>query len=87
MLVALGGWAVRGRFFRSGAILPIAAVVLVTVGAGLLMLLLDVLRGERVMILAQMRLLLLMAFLNALVVPLVYFVVLVIERVTPSRVS
>jgi len=87
MLVALGGWAVRGRFFRSGAILPIAAVVIVTIGAGTLMLALDLLRGERVLVLAQMRLLLLMAFLNALVVPIVYFVVLVIERVTPSRVS
>jgi len=87
MLVALGGWAVRDRFFRSGAILPIAAVILVTIAAGTLMLVLDLLRGERVMFLAQMRLLLLMAFLNALVVPIVYFVVLVIERVTPSRVS
>jgi rod shape-determining protein MreD len=87
MLVALAGWAVRGRLFRSGAILPIAAVLLVTVGSGMVMLVLDVLRGERVMLLPQMRLLLLMALLNALIVPLVYLVVLIIERVTPSRVS
>jgi hypothetical protein len=48
---------------------------------------LDFLRGERVMMLAQLRLIVLTAFLNALVVPVVYFIVLVIERVTPSRVS
>lgn len=87
MLVALAGAAVRGRFFRSGAILPIAAVVGVTIGAGLMMMALDFLRGERAPFLGQMRILLVMAFLNALFVPLIYLVVLIIERVTPSRVS
>jgi hypothetical protein len=87
LLVALAGGAVRGKLFRSGAILPIAAVLVVTVGAGIIALMLDFLRGERVMMLAQLRLIVLMAFLNALVVPVVYFIVLIIERVTPSRVS
>lgn len=87
MLVALAGWVVRGRFFRSGAILPIAAVVGVTIGAGLVMMALDFLRGERVLFLGHMRILLVLAFLNALFVPLIYLVVLIIERVTPSRVS
>ena len=87
MLVALAGAAVRGRLFRSGAILPIAAVVAVTIGAGLAMMALDFLRGERVSFLGQMRILLVLAFLNALFVPLIYLVVLIIERVTPSRVS
>jgi rod shape-determining protein MreD len=87
LLVALAGGVVRGRLFRSGAILPIAAVLVVTVGAGIVGLMLDFLRGERVMMLAQLRLIVLTAFLNALVVPVVYFIVLVIERVTPSRVS
>ncbi len=87
MLVALAGAAVRGRFFRSGAILPIAAVIAVTIGAGLLMIVLDFLRGERVLFVGQMRILLVMAFLNALFVPFIYLVVLIIERVTPGRVS
>ena len=87
MLVALAGAAVRGRFFRSGAILPIAAVVGVTIGAGLVMMALDFLRGERVLFLGHVRILLVLAFLNALFVPLIYLVVLIIERVTPSRVS
>ena len=87
LLVALTGGAVRGRLFRSGAILPVVAVLAATVGAGILTLMLDFLRGERVMLLAQLRLTVLMAFLNALVVPVVYVIVLIIERVTPSRVS
>ncbi len=87
MLVALAGWAVRGRLFRSGAILPIVAVIVATIGAGMLMIVLDALRGDAVLLLARMRLLLLMAFLNVLVVPLIYLVVLIVERVTPSRVS
>ena len=87
MLVALAGWVVRGRFFRSGAILPIAAVIAVTIGAGFLDLMLDLLRGERVLFVGQMRILLVMAFLNALFVPFIYLVVLIIERVMPSRVS
>ncbi len=87
MLVALAGWVVRGRFFRSGAILPIAAVIAVTIGAGFVDIILDVLRGERVLFVGQMRILLVMAFLNALFVPFIYLVVLIIERVMPSRVS
>lgn len=87
MLVALAGWAVRGRFFRSGAILPIAAVIAVTIGAGIVIIALDFLRGERILFVGEMRLLLVMAFLNALFVPLIYLVVLIIERVTPGRVS
>jgi rod shape-determining protein MreD len=87
MLVALAGWAVRGRFFRSGAILPIAAVIAVTIGAGFVDIIVDLLRGERVLFVGQMRILLVMAFLNALFVPFIYLVVLIIERVMPSRVS
>ncbi|MEZ4523965.1 MAG: rod shape-determining protein MreD [Thermomicrobiales bacterium] len=87
MIVALGGWVVSGRLFRSGAILPIVAVVAVTIAAGFVGIMFDVLSGERVLFLGQMRLLLVTAFLNALFVPLIYIVVLIIERVTPSRVS
>ena len=87
LTVALAGWAVRGRFFRSGAILPIVAVVAVTIGAGFLGIVIDFLRGERILFVGQMRILLVMAFLNALFVPLIYLVVLIIERVTPGRVS
>ena len=87
MLVALAGWAVRGRLFRSGAILPVVAVLIVTIGAGVIEILLDFLRGERVLFLAQMRILIVLAFLNALFVPVVYIVLLVIERVVPGRVS
>lgn len=87
MLVALAGGAVRGRLFRSGAILPIVAVIAVTIGAGFVGLALDFLRGERVLFLGHMRIVLVMAFLNALFVPLIYAVILIIERVTPSRVS
>ncbi|CAN5701632.1 hypothetical protein BH23CHL2_BH23CHL2_29960 [soil metagenome] len=87
MLVALAGGAVRGRLFRSGAILPIVAVIAVTIGAGFVGVALDFLRGERILFLGQMRIVLVMAFLNALFVPLIYVVILIIERVTPSRVS
>jgi rod shape-determining protein MreD len=87
MVVALAGWAIHGRFFRSGAILPIAAVAAVTIGAGFLGIVIDFLRGERILFFGEMRILLVMAFLNALFVPLIYVVVLIIERVTPGRVS
>lgn len=87
LIVAVIGGAVRGRLFRSGAILPVLAVVGATVGSHFIRLVIDALRGESILVLAEFRLAFVMALMNALVVPLVYLALLLIERWTPARVS
>lgn len=87
MIVAGIGGAVRGRFFRSGAILPVAAVIVATLGASFAGFALEMLRGHAISVIGSARLALLAALLNALVVPVAYFLLLMYERWTPRRVS
>lgn len=86
MIVALVGGAVRGRFFRSGAILPIIAVIVATIGHNLIRAVIIAMSGDPVMFIAVARLSLVGALLNALVVPLVYILILFFERLAPRRV-
>lgn len=86
-VVAGIGGAVRGRFFRSGAILPVAAVIVATLGASFVGFVLEMLRGLDISLIGSARLALMAALLNALVVPVAYFLLLMYERWTPRRVS
>ena len=86
-IVAAIGGAVRGRFFRSGAILPVAAVVAATLGAGVAGMVMDLFRGLDISLIGSARLILMAALLNALVVPVAYFLILMYERWAPRRVS
>lgn len=86
LVVALVGGAVRGRFFRSGAILPVLAVFVATLGHNVARMMINVMSGDPVMFTALVRLTLVSALLNALVVPLVYILILFFERLAPRRV-
>ncbi len=87
MTVAVVGGSIQGRFFRSGAILPVVAVVVATITYYLTRLLLDVLSGDPVALVGSMRIVLISSLLNVLVVPLAYAGLLLSERLTPRRVS
>jgi rod shape-determining protein MreD len=87
LAVAVIGGAVRGRFFRSGAILPLLAVVVATMAYGVIEIVIHLFQGDAVNIAGALRLALLVSLLNALLVPLAYGVLLVIERWMPRRVS
>lgn len=87
LAVAAMGGAVRGRLFRSGAILPILAVIIATLAYGMLLIVVHLLQGVHVDVSGAMRLALLNALLNALLVPLAYGVLLMFERWVPRRVS
>lgn len=87
LVVALVGGAVRGRFFRSGAILPIVAVVIATIGFDIVHAIVGLTDGREVGLLSTLRLAVITALLNSLVVPIAYLAILFFERWTPRRVS
>jgi rod shape-determining protein MreD len=84
--VAIVGGLVSGRFFRSGAILPIIAVIVATVAFTTVKLGISLMAGEAGDVLASVRLALIASLLNVLVVPLAYGALIVFERWTPRRV-
>jgi rod shape-determining protein MreD len=87
LAVAAMGGAVRGRFFRSGAILPLLAVIVATLAYDMLLIVIHLMQGDRVDVSGAMRLALLHSLLNALLVPLAYGVLLMFERWIPRRVA
>ena len=87
LVVAAVGGASHGRLFRSGAILPLFAVVVATLAYALASFVVSVLGGDPVSLVGSARLALLNAALNALLVPIAYFVLLLFERWMPRRVT
>lgn len=87
LAVALMGGAVRGRLFRSGAILPVLAVIVATLAYDMLLIVLYLGQGWDVDVAGAMRLALLNALLNALLVPVAYGVLVLLERWVPRRVA
>ncbi len=87
MVVALVGASVHGRFFRSGAILPIAAVFIATIAHAFFTELVDAFGPGTFDPVATMRIAVLTGLLNMLVVPIIYLVTLFMERWLPTRVS
>lgn len=86
LAVAAMGGAVRGRLFRSGAILPVLAVIVATLAYDLALVVIHILQGGQVDVAGAMRLALLNALLNALLVPVLYGLLALIERWMPRRV-
>lgn len=87
LAVAGMGGAVRGRLFRSGAILPVLAVIIATLAYDMLLIVIHLFQGDRVDVAGAMRLALLDSLLNALLVPIAYGLLLMFERWMPRRVS
>lgn len=87
LAVAAIGGAARGQLFRSGAVLPIFAVVLATLAYNAVSYLFVLLAGDAPPLLGSVRLALLAAALNAVLAPVAYVVVLVFERWMPRRVA
>jgi rod shape-determining protein MreD len=87
LAVAVIGGAVRGRLFRSGAILPVLAVIVATLAYDFVLVVIHLFQGDSVAIAGAMRLALLNSLLNALLVPIAYAVMLMFERWIPRRVS
>ena len=87
LVVAIVGGLTRGRLFRSGLILPAVAVVGATVSYRIVEMVIKVFSGRSVELTGELRLALLAALLNVLLVPLVYGLVLVMDRWIPKRVS
>lgn len=83
--VAVIGGLVSTRLFRSGAVLPILAVVAATCAYHLVGYVMEAAGGEVLGVPAFTRLTLLAALLNALLVPVSYGAMLIFERVMPSR--
>lgn len=86
IVVAVIGGATRGRLFRSGAVLPIVAVLAATMAFNLVSLLLGTLSGDAVDVAGTLRLALMTSLLNALLVPLAYGVLFVFDRWIPHHV-
>jgi rod shape-determining protein MreD len=87
LVVAIIGGLARGRLFRSGLIFPALAVIGATVAYRLIEMLVKVFSGRSVELTGEVRLALLAALLNVLLVPLVYGCILVMDRWIPKRVS
>lgn len=85
LVVALIGGAAQGRLFRSGIILPMLAVIGASLASHLVAQLIDVARGEGMAALGLLRLAVTTAFLNALLVPLAWLVLLLVDRFIPRR--
>jgi rod shape-determining protein MreD len=85
--VVLIGGLVSTRLFRSGAVLPILAVVAATFAYHVVEYTMNAAAGDVLGVGAFLRLTLLAAMLNALLVPVSYGSMLIFERVMPSRVS
>lgn len=87
LVVAVIGGLTRGRLFRSGLVLPAVAVIGATVAYRLIEMLVKVFTGRVVELTGEIRLALLAALLNVLLVPLVYGCILIMDRWIPKRVS
>jgi len=86
LVVAIIGGATRGKLFRSGAIFPLLAVLAATFAYSLVLVILSIAAGDPVGGVSAIRLTIMTALLNALLVPLAYGVMLVFERLVPRRV-
>lgn len=87
LAVAIIGGLTRGRLFRSGLVLPAIAVIGATLSYRVIEMLMKMFSGRGVEVSGELRLALLAALLNVLLVPLVYGFVLVMDRWIPKRVS
>lgn len=87
LVVAIIGGLARGRLFRSGLVLPAVAVIGATLAYRIVEMIVDVFSGRAVEVTGELRLAILAALLNMLLVPLVYGFVLVMDRWIPKRVS
>lgn len=87
LLVAIIGGVTQGRLFRSGLVLPAMAVVGATLAYRIVEMIVKVFSGRPVEMTGEIRLALLAALLNVLLVPLVYGFVLIMDRWIPKRVS
>jgi rod shape-determining protein MreD len=86
MVVAIIGGATQGRLFRSGMILPLGAVLVATLAFNIMMLVVNTLAGAPTHLIGTLRVALVTAVLNALLVPLAYGVLFVFDRWIPRRV-
>ncbi len=84
-VAAIGGFAGQ-RLFRSGVVLPIVIVVLTTFASGLIAAVVARFGGDAVSSVATMRPIVATAFLNAVLVSVGWFVLLVIDRWIPRHV-
>lgn len=87
LVVAVIGGVTQGRLFRSGLVLPAVAVIGATLAYRIVEMLVKVLTGRVVEMSGEIRLALLAALLNVMLVPLVYGFVLIMDRWIPKRVS
>jgi rod shape-determining protein MreD len=86
MIVALVGGLTRGKLFRSGAILPVLTVIVATLGYNVVVTLMGTIAGTTADIASFVRLALMTSLLNALLVPIAYGVLLVLDRWIPRHV-
>jgi rod shape-determining protein MreD len=86
LIVALIGGLIRGRLFRSGAVLPLLAVIVATLAYNLVVFVVALVGGTAGDSLSFVRLALMTSLLNALLVPIAYGVLLVIDRWIPRHV-
>jgi len=85
VVAVIGGLAGR-RLFHSGVVLPIVTVAAATLAAGLVSIVVTRFGGDAAGGLAMMRPIVATAFLNALLVPVAWFVLLVVDRWIPHHV-
>lgn len=78
--VAITGWLSRTRFFQSGLLFPLLMTMVATLVHGLALLVLAPFTGNHLNLIAAVRLSLLGALLNAVVVPPLYLIVQLLER-------
>lgn len=86
LAVAVVGGLAGQRLFRSGIVLPLVAVVIATLAAGLVAIVVARFGGEAAGGLAMMRPIVATAFLNAALVPIAWVVLLVVDRWIPRHV-
>jgi rod shape-determining protein MreD len=78
--VAVIGWLSRSRFFQSGLLFPLLMTMAATLVHGIALLLLAPLTGSHLNVVAGVRLALLGALLNAVLVPPLYLIVQLLDR-------
>jgi rod shape-determining protein MreD len=78
--VVIIGWLSRSRFFQSGLLFPLLMTMAATLAHGAALLLLAPLTGSHLNVVAAVRLALLGAFLNAVLVPPFYLIVQLLDR-------
>lgn len=86
LAVAVVGGLAGQRLFRSGIVLPLVAVVIATLAAGLVAIVVARFGGDAAGGLAMMRPIVATAFLNAVLVPVAWVVLLVVDRWIPRHV-